>query len=150
MIYDTLKNADQYASLNPYFQKAFDFVRNNDLKNLPVGEYEVDGKNVVALIQEYTTMVTPPWESHDNHIDLQYLISGVEKIGYRYLDGTKHSSEYDADHDFYLLEEVEDANYAVLKDDVIMLLFPQDAHLPRLAFDEPIPVKKCCIKILAV
>ena len=148
MIFDKLKNAHKYYGLNPRFEKAFNFLKTADLENITAGEYEIDGKNVVALIQEYTTMSNPPWESHNYHVDVQYLISGIEKIGYRTIEGTKPSGPYNAKTDCYLLEKVEDGNYATLEGDTIMLLFPEDAHLPRVVYDKPIPVKKCVIKII--
>jgi len=83
MIIDTLKNAYKYYGLNPRLEKAFAFLKNEDLESLEAGEYEIDGKDIVVLVQEYTTSPNPPWEAHKYHIDVQYLVSGVEKIGYR-------------------------------------------------------------------
>ncbi|TCK98504.1 YhcH/YjgK/YiaL family protein [Natranaerovirga hydrolytica] len=147
MIIDTLKNAHKYYGLNSGLEKAFNFLKTADLENIAPGSYEVDGQKVVALIQEYTTMDDPPWESHNYHIDVQYLISGVEKIGYHPVNGMKPTQPYNVKDDYDLLEKV-DGDYLTLKDDIIMILFPEDGHLPRLVADVPMPVKKVVIKVL--
>ncbi|WP_244939792.1 YhcH/YjgK/YiaL family protein [Kaistella daneshvariae] len=41
MIIDTLKNADKYTSLHPLFAKAFEYLRENNLENLPDGTVEI-------------------------------------------------------------------------------------------------------------
>lgn len=147
MIIDRLKNAYKYYGLNPGLEKAFAFLKNEDLESIKAGEYEVDGKNVVALVQEYTTSNNPPWESHNYHLDVQYLISGIEKVGYHPIEGMKPNQPYNEKTDCYLHEDVE-GDYFTLKDDAIMIIFPEDGHVPRKAYAEPMPVKKVCIKVL--
>lgn len=147
MIVDRLKNAYKYYSMNPGLEKAFEFLKTADLANIKAGRYELDGDRVVALVQEYTTMPEPEWESHNYHIDIQYLISGVEKIGYYPVAGMKPIKEYNVKDDYDILAPVE-GDYLTLKDDTIMILFPEDGHQPRKAAGEPIPVRKVVIKVL--
>lgn len=148
MIIDRLKNAHYYYDMVPGLEKGFEFLKTADLENLPAGRYELDGERVVALIQEYTTMDNPPWETHNYHLDIQYLIKGEELIGYYpNIDEMVKTQDYNVKDDYDLYEDVE-GSYVTLKDDVIMILFPQDGHLPRKAAGEPMPVKKCVIKVL--
>lgn len=147
MIIDTLKHAYKYYNLVPGLEKGFEFLKTADLENLPAGRYELDGDRVVALVQEYTTMENPPWESHNYHLDIQYLVKGEELIGYRPKEGMVPSQPYNAKDDYDLLEEA-GGDYITLKDDVIMILFPQDGHLPRKVAGEPMAVKKVVIKVL--
>jgi YhcH/YjgK/YiaL family protein len=147
MIIDTLKNAYKYYGLNPRLEKAFAFIKNEDLESLKEGEYEIDGKDIVALVQEYTTSPNPPWEAHKYHIDIQYLVSGVEKIGYRQLDGMI-PTEYRTKTDCFLYDPDYEGDYLTLKDDTIMIIFPDDGHVPRVAYDQPMAVKKIVIKVL--
>ncbi|NLY45589.1 MAG: DUF386 domain-containing protein [Tissierella sp.] len=148
MIIDTLKNAHLYYDLAPGLEKGFEFIKTADLENLPEGVYELDGKKVVALIQEYTTMDNPPWETHDFHLDIQYLYKGEELIGYYpHIEDMVKSGPYNRATDCDLYEDV-DGDYITLKDDIIMILFPQDGHLPRKAIAEPMAVKKVVIKVM--
>lgn len=147
MIIDTLKYAHQYYDSLPGLETAMQFIKTTDFSKLAAGRYELDGNKVVALIQEYDTMDNPPWESHEFHVDVQYLIKGIEKIGYHPLKGMTPKQPYNVPDDYDLLHDVE-GSYVTLKDDVFMLLYPQDGHQPRKAFDKPMPVRKCVIKIL--
>ena len=147
MIIDTLRYAHHYYDMLPGLDKAMHFIKTTDFSQLKAGRYEIDGNRVVALIQEYDTSENPPWESHEFHVDVQYLIEGVEKIGYHPLKGMTPSQPYNVPDDYDLLHDVE-GSYVTLKDDVFMLLFPQDGHQPRKAYDKPMPVRKCVIKIL--
>ena len=147
MIIDTLKNAYKYYGLNPRLEKAFAFLKNEDLESLEAGEYEIDGKDIVVLVQEYTTSPNPPWEAHKYHIDVQYLVSGVEKIGYRPLKGMK-PDKYKTKTDCFLYDPGYEGDYITLKDDTIMIIFPDDGHVPRVAYDKPMAVKKIVIKVL--
>ena len=147
MIIDRLVNSDMYNDLTPGLKKAFEFLKTNDLENMEVGRYEVDGDKVVALVQEKTTQLEASWESHDHHIDLQFIISGQEKIGYYPVEGMKAIKAYDAENDFTSLEEV-DGDYLTLRDDIFMLLYPEDGHQPAMAIDQPMDIKKVVVKIL--
>lgn len=148
MIIDRLKNAHMYYDLVPGLEKGFEFLKTADLENLPAGRYELDGDRVVALIQEYTTMENPPWETHNYHLDIQYLVKGTELIGYYpNVDEMVKTQPYNTKDDYDLYEDVE-GSYVTLEDDVIMILFPQDGHLPRKAKGEPMAVKKVVIKVL--
>ena len=42
MIIDTLTNASKYTGLHPLFAQAFDYIKQNDIANLP------DGTSVIA------------------------------------------------------------------------------------------------------
>lgn len=147
MIIDTLKYAHHYYDLLPGLDIAMEYIKTTDFSKVAAGRYELDGKRVVALIQEYETMDNPPWESHEFHVDVQYLIEGVEEIGYRPLKGMSPKQPYNAEDDYDLLHDVE-GSYVTLKDDVFMLLYPQDGHQPRKQSGKAMPVRKCVIKIL--
>lgn len=149
MIIDTLKNSHLYYDMVPGLKEGFEWIKTTDLDAIEPGAYEIDGKKVVALVQEYDTMIDPPWETHDFHLDIQYLHKGEELIGYYpHIEDMVKSGPYNAATDCDLYENI-DGDYVTLKDDVIMILFPQDGHLPRKAInDKPIPVKKVVIKVM--
>src|SRR4051794_15462742 len=44
--------AKQYHANKDYWDKAFAFIRDKDLKGLPPGKYVIDGDNVYAMITE--------------------------------------------------------------------------------------------------
>ena len=82
MIFDHVKNCEQYYSLHKNFEKAFDFIKRAVAENLPVGKYEIDGKDLYASVQEYQAKAPEDgkFEGHRNYIDIQYIVSGIETI----------------------------------------------------------------------
>ena len=45
MVVDRLENIEKYASLNPLFAQAIEFLKSHDLNALEVGKTELKGKN---------------------------------------------------------------------------------------------------------
>jgi YhcH/YjgK/YiaL family protein len=151
MIYDNIKNAQTYANLGPRFRQAFDYLKNTDLVVLPVGRVELDGKNIYVLVQEYSSKLKQQgkWEAHRRYIDLQYIVSGVEKMGFIPLDRAQ-LGDYNPDKDFQALSGEGLSGEGVflpMGAGDFMLLWPQDGHMPGMAIESPVLVKKVVVKI---
>ena len=52
MILDTLDNLHKYVALNPRIQRVVDFIRENDLKAVPVGKVRIDTPEMRAKARE--------------------------------------------------------------------------------------------------
>ena len=67
----------KYDYLEDKFKKGYEFLRNTDLKALPLGRVDIDGDEVFASVQEYTTMPADAcrYESHDLYFDIQYVVA---------------------------------------------------------------------------
>jgi len=139
--------AKQYNANKEYWDKAFAFIKEKNLKELPVDKYPIDGDNVYATItdgpnKEYDAT---KWESHRKYIDLQYIIAGEEKIEVAPLEKATVTKPYD--------ETKDGANYtakgklytATPKE--FYLFFPGDVHRPNIKVDGYDKVKKLVIKI---
>ena len=149
MIFDKLKNAEKYYSLSENIEKGLKFLQENDLKSLPNGKYEIDGKNVYVSIQEYTTkdIEKSKWEAHKKYTDIQYIIAGEEKIGFTDLKSVKTVVEYDEGKDIYFLEG--EGNYLLAKEGDFIILTPEDAHRPSLSASKTSAnVKKAVVKLI--
>ena len=46
MILDRLTNSSIYEGIHPRMAKAFEYLRNTNLKALEVGKFEIDGSNI--------------------------------------------------------------------------------------------------------
>ena len=151
MIIDHFKNAAMYYGVNPRLEKAFTWMLTEDLINKPVGTYEIDGQDIVALVQEYTTnnLEDAEWECHEYHLDLQCMITGEEKIGLAPLEGSSPLKEYNEEFDYTILNRLDDvASFITFSGQTFTILTPDDAHIPRVAAKEPKAVKKLVIKVL--
>ena len=85
MIIDALSNAEKYIHVHPLFAKAFEFIRNQNLQEIEIGKYPIDGDNLHASVSEKngTEKATAKFEAHDHCIDIQVCISGLETLGWK-------------------------------------------------------------------
>ena len=148
MIFDNINNYDNYEGLNDKFKKAFEFLKNQDLKNLATGKYEIQGNEVFALVQEYETKIleNTKYEAHEKYIDIQYMVEGKERIGYSLIDKLQVEVTYNEATDFTTL--VGTGNLMDLSSGEFFVFFPQDGHMPGIFKEEKAKVRKVVIKIL--
>ncbi len=146
MIIDKLINSHLYETLSPRIKRAFAYLHQTDFNATPDGKYEIDGNNIYAVVQQYSTKTKEQgkWEAHRQYIDIQYIIQGEEMIGYSHLSRLV-PGEYDPARDVVFLAG--DGNCLPLASGEFMLLYPEDAHMPCIAIDAPSAVKKVVVKI---
>ncbi|HEX5154392.1 MAG TPA: YhcH/YjgK/YiaL family protein [Parafilimonas sp.] len=139
--------AKQYLVNKTYWDKAFAFLKNNDLQTMAVGRYAIDGDNVYAMITENPTknLDSTKWESHRNYIDLQSVIKGEEKIGVADIAKLTVTMPYDASKD--LANYSGDGKFYNALPATFFLFFPGDAHRPNITTNGNKPDKKIVIKI---
>jgi YhcH/YjgK/YiaL family protein len=146
MIIDQIGNAHLYYAVHPQFKRAFEYVNQIDINTIAAGRYEIDGEAMYALVQEYDSKLKEEgkWEAHRRYIDLQYVVKGVEGIGYANIHDLKQE-EYDTAKDFLPLQG--EGDLITVRSGSFVLLFPEDAHMPGMAIGTPAPVKKIVLKI---
>jgi YhcH/YjgK/YiaL family protein len=134
MILDVLDNADRYADLNPRFAAAFAFLRRQDLSELPVGRIDLaDGLYAVVAKGPGRKPEDALIETHDQYIDLAYVISGTDVIGWkarRDLGPAIEAPDPRADVAFY---EDKPTHWAEVRPGMIAAYFPEDAHMPMIS-----------------
>ena len=145
MILDNLKNASTYNSLHPLFAKAFEFLNRADLTELEAGKHELVGDKLFAIIahDKGRKVTEGELEAHREYIDIQYIISGDESMGWKPCDNLTTSMEYDAERDLEFFTEDPDA-IAQVHPGNFAIFFPADAHLPLIGYG---PIHKVIIKI---
>ncbi len=137
----------QYHANKAAWDKAFTWMKTQDLESLAPGKYPIDGDEVFASITE---MVDKPfektkWESHQKYIDLQYIIRGQEKIGMASSVNAKVTNPYNPAKDVANYE-INNAKFYTATPAEFYLFFPSDAHRPNWKINED-KVKKLVIKI---
>jgi len=138
MILDRLENAAMYRALGPRIADALDYLRLTDFSKIADGRYELDGDRLVAIVQRYRTkpLAKARWEAHRRYLDVQYVVQGVERMGYAPLhDRMKVAQPYDAEKDLVFFDtpgdlfEVAAGSFAIFG--------PQDVHAPGLVGGSP-------------
>ena len=82
MVVDTLENLEKYASLNPLFAQAIEFLKSHDLQAMEIGKTELKGKDLLVNIAQTKpkTKEEAKLETHNEFIDIQIPLSGTEVI----------------------------------------------------------------------
>jgi biofilm protein TabA len=148
MIVTDLEHALQQVALTPALRKAFDFLRQHGAEALADGRVDIDGERAYALVQSYETRVEPKFEAHRKYLDIQYMAAGEEIIGWAFIDRMIVDAAYDAAKDVCLGHvPPEDMTPVRLSAGQLAVLYPTDAHAPRLAAGTPTSVKKIVVKV---
>jgi YhcH/YjgK/YiaL family protein len=149
MIYDQLKNAELYFQVNERFQKAFEYLRSTDFNNVEPDKYTIDGDNIYAIVQHYDTkpITSGKWEAHKKYIDIQYIVSGKEKMGYSHKNKMIVTHEYNTEKDALYLKG--EGNFLIAEAGYFAVFFPTDVHMPCIALNLSTPVKKVVVKVLS-
>jgi YhcH/YjgK/YiaL family protein len=144
--YPTLLDASDDSGLAQRLSTGFDYLLNVDPAQLEPGRIEIDGDQVFALVQEYESrpMEKGRWEAHVNYIDIQYIASGEEQIGYANIADLT-LGDYDEAKDRYIPQG--EGSFVKLSAGMFGLYMPEDAHMPNMAVDQPKPVKKIVVKV---
>ena len=135
MVVDRLENLEKYASLNPLFAKAMEYLKATDLN---AQDLVVNFSQTKPKTKEEAKL-----ETHNQFIDIQIPLSGVEVMGYTAREDLPEA-DYDADKDISFYPGLAES-YIPVKPGMFAIFFPQDAHAPGVS---PDGVKKVIVKVL--
>ncbi len=147
MILDKLENADLYSCISENLKKGFDFLKNTNLSALEIGKYEIDGKNVFALVSEYDSKAHQDCrlEAHQVYADIQYIVSGREAIGFAPLNGQTVTAAYLPEKDIVFFSG--ETTQMIVEAGMFAVFYPQDVHRPCMQIEGPVKVKKVVVKV---
>lgn len=148
MIHDSLRNSGLYTSLGRGVAAAFEYAFTFD-PGTPDGRHEIAGDEVFALVQSYDTAPAAEkrFESHRAHVDLQFIVSGRERILHTDSRELAVGTPYDEDEDIVFYEDPDFSSSILLRTGEFVILHPQDAHKPGCMAGGRDPVKKVVVKI---
>ena len=148
MIYDKIDNIELYQGLSSDIYDGLKFLKqaSPDLAN---GIHQINPR-VKAIVSEYDTKAVNEngYEAHREYIDIQCLLTGIEKIDclpLEYLKGTKPYNEA-VDAAFYEVGDVKPQE-VLIGNAYFAIFYPQDGHMPQLCVDAPKKVKKVVVKV---
>ena len=150
MVVTDLDHSDHQTAGDPGLRKAFAFLRSPGIRQLPEGRVEIDGDRVFALVQRYETMMTdaPKFEFHQKYIDVQFIVSGEEVIGWAPVARMTITDAYDENKDICFGTVAKGTWTPVhLQAGQLAVLWPEDGHAPKLASNASLPVMKIVVKV---
>jgi biofilm protein TabA len=146
MIFDVLANTDRYAGLHPLFARAFAFLRETDFAAMPPGRYPLEGDTLFAIVEEAEgrTRDAAQLECHRKYIDIQFVLSGLDEMGWKPLVECREPAvEYSDKRDIAFFRDAPAAWVAVPLG-AYCVFFPEDAHAPLVGEG---PIRKVVIKV---
>jgi biofilm protein TabA len=147
MIIDTLTNASKYFSVHPLFEKAFAYIRQTDLSNVPDGKLDV-GEGLKAIYSnspgKTKEVSVSKFECHNKNIDIQVCINGVETIGWKPRENcVTPNGIYNDEKDVLFFGDKPDMFFQ-LTNGQFVIFFPEDVHAPMIGEGD---IKKLVMKI---
>ncbi len=143
----------QYMQNQECWDKAFAFLKDNDLSNLAAGKYPIMGEQVFASVSDANSKKPEDarWEAHKKYIDIQCVVRGEEIIGVAPLSAAVRTISFDPEKDlgFYEIPENQ-CHYHTALPGTFFVFFPHDAHRPCIRSTNGESEKKIVIKIIAI
>ncbi|AZS14958.1 YhcH/YjgK/YiaL family protein [Paenibacillus lutimineralis] len=167
MILGDIRNLDQEKHLYPSaVRRGLEYIMLHQLEDAPPGKYELESEEMFAIVQEYTTMPIcgQQYESHYSYIDIQYLVSGMERIGWkRYDESLKISVNRLCEDDIQFYEDgfslsetdklsgkeswQREGSDLIMEPGLFAVFFPTDLHRPCGHVHRESRIRKIVIKI---
>ena len=143
MIIDKLENLSKYIN-NDLASAISEFLK--DAKNVTLGKHDIVG-GTFANVLEYSTKVfeTVKMEAHIKYLDLQYMVSGVEKVLYQDKGDNSPINEYNDVKDVIHYSPNTYTEH-LLEEGYFGIMFPNDLH-QCVCKDTPLAIKKIVVKI---
>jgi YhcH/YjgK/YiaL family protein len=131
--------------------KALEYLNSINLDDLKLGK-NVINEWLYINVQEYMTknLSECRFESHKKYVDIQMMIHGIEAIESCDIDKLELETEYSDENDVMFWKQKPNQMRSVIVDGGYVILYPQNAHMPCVAVDKPVKVKKLVAKVCLI
>jgi YhcH/YjgK/YiaL family protein len=149
MIVDQIDNALLYGGLGRRIAMGLALLNEESVQEAVPGKYEVEGDALFYIVDEYETKSFDEGrlEIHHKYMDIQYIVSGCECIGYSLLDGLQEEQPYDGQKDIAIYKCAPGISRLVLKPGMFAIFWPNEPHMPCRSIDKAEKVKKIVVKV---
>ena len=144
MIIDQLTNGFKYFE-SSLFKKAFDYLVSCNFDTMNNGKLDIFGDDLFAIVSRNGDgKNNSKLEVHRKYIDIHYVVSGYDTIGWKFLQECKYPiNDFDEKNDYQLFDDL-DFNLIQLKASQFCVLFPNEAHAPLI---ETVGLNKIVLKL---
>lgn len=149
MIFTSIYSTDDYKAYPEVIQKMIGYLKENDFVNMEPGVYDYQGKDIYVQVFDAETgpVEEKRPESHEDYLDIQFLASGEEKLGFTPNTGKYEVDEHIVERDLIFYKNVENEGFIYAVPGCVSVFFPCDIHRPAVAVNEPMTVRKVVIKV---
>ena len=149
MILDQLDSALLYGGLGQRIATGLALLNEDSVRNAAPGKYEVQDDDIFYIVDEYETKPIEEGrlEIHRKYLDIQYIVSGTECIGFAPLAGLTEEMPYTGESDAAFYKYDPSMSQLILKQGSFAIFWPNEAHMPGRMVNTSEKVKKIVVKI---
>ncbi len=150
MLFGNVEKLDLVSYISNDFKQwinqAIDIAKSNGVE---LGRHELNNEGVFFMLAEANTeeFSFRKSEIHKKYIDIQILLEGEETIGYSNDISEEAKLTTELENDVMFFSEVENEQYVHLKSGDFAVFYPEQAHRPLCATNEPMHVRKAIVKV---
>lgn len=126
----------QYQKNPQQWQALFDYLAKTDLLSIPKGKHKIPGSDLVVSVEDSKNepLEKRRSESHNRHIDFQYVVKGTERFGVidHYTSAPNCKYRPDVIHYDYAPQK---ARFYDSNPGEFFIFFPRDWHIAKVATD---------------
>ena len=146
-----LENCDKIDNISELVKEGINFLLTTDLNGAEDICYDVKNNEILAIFNRYETkpIADCKIEAHRKYIDIQFVISGEEKIGYIEKKHCSLCEPFNLNDDVGFYTTVKPLEFVTLKANDFIIVPPHIAHMPGVRVEEDTPVanRKLVMKI---
>lgn len=126
----------QYHKNPAQWKALFEYLGKTDLLTLPKGKHPIPGTSMTISVEDSKNEPLPKRqsESHNHHIDFQYVVKGTERFGIIDHFTSKPNCKYKPDVIHYDYDQKKAKFYDSTPDE-FFIFFPRDWHIAKVAND---------------
>ncbi|GHV93403.1 hypothetical protein AGMMS50268_39060 [Spirochaetia bacterium] len=134
MIIDEIKNISKYGVLIPEGDKIVAFFKKHPLESLREPKYDIEGTEYFFNPGDIKPIPVSEkrWEVHYKHIDIHFVISGVDRTGWIPVSFLKNSAGYNEEADAEFFTDTVEGTSLWIPAGYFVFFGPQDAHKPSI------------------
>ncbi len=151
MIFSSIYSNDDFSAYPAAIRRVIDYLKSNDFVNMETGVYDLEGKDIYVQVMDAETgpVSEKRPESHEKYLDVQFLVTGEEKLGFTPNTGAYEVDEFIEERDLIFYKKVENEGFVYAVPGCFSIFFPQDIHRPAVAADQPMTIRKVVVKVKA-
>ena len=126
----------QYQKNPQQWQALFDYLAKTDLLSIPKGKHKIPGSDLMVSVEDSKNepLEKRRSESHNKHIDFQYVVKGTERFGVIDHYSSTPNCKYRPDVIHYDYDR-QKARFYDSNPGEFFIFFPRDWHIAKVATD---------------
>lgn len=148
MIFSSIDH-ENFTAYPAAIRTALDYLKSHDFTTMPAGTYELQGQDIYAKVFDAQTgpLSEHKPEAHEDYIDVQFLATGRERLGFAVDTGAYEIAERHPEDDLLFYKSVDAEGFLESRPGCYCIFFPGDIHRPAVASGEAMTVRKVVVKV---